>query len=205
MTDPAPVRLVVLVSGSGSNLQSLLDATADPAYGAQVVAVGADRDGIAGLDRAVAAGVSTFVDPVRAYPTRDDWDAALTAHVAEHKPDLVISAGFLKLVGARFLAAFGDRYLNTHNALLPSFPGMHGPRDALAYGVKLAGATLFFVDAGVDTGPIVAQVAVPVLDDDTEDTLTERIKQAERAQLVEQIGRLVREGWTIRDRKVTIP
>jgi phosphoribosylglycinamide formyltransferase-1 len=203
--DPAPARLVVLVSGSGSNLQSLLDATADPAYGAQVVAVGADRDSIAGLDRAVAAGVPTFVDPVRAYPTRDDWDAALTVHVAEHKPDLVISAGFLKLVGARFLAAFGDRYLNTHNALLPSFPGMHGPRDALAYGVKLAGATLFFVDAGVDTGPIVAQVAVPVLDDDTEDTLTERIKQAERAQLVEQIGRLVREGWTIRDRKVTIP
>jgi phosphoribosylglycinamide formyltransferase-1 len=205
VTDPAPARLVVLVSGSGSNLQSLLDATADPAYGAQVVAVGADRDAIAGLDRATAAGVPTFVDSVKAYPSRDDWDAALTAHVAEHKPDLVVSAGFLKLVGRRFLAAFGDRYLNTHNALLPSFPGMHGPRDALAYGVKLAGATLFFVDAGVDTGPIVAQVAVPVLDDDTEESLTERIKAAERAQLVEQIGRLVREGWTIRDRKVTIP
>jgi phosphoribosylglycinamide formyltransferase-1 len=204
VTDPA-ARLVVLVSGSGSNLQSLLDATADPAYGARVVAVGADRDAIAGLDRATAAGVPTFVDRVKAYPTRDEWDAALTAHVADFKPDLVISAGFLKLVGARFLAAFGDRYLNTHNALLPSFPGMHGPRDALAYGVKLAGATLFFVDAGVDTGPIVAQVAVPVLDGDTEESLTERIKEAERAQLVEQIGRLVREGWTIRDRKVTIP
>lgn len=205
MIDPAPARLVVLVSGSGSNLQSLLDASADPAYGARVVAVGADRDGIAGLDRAVAAGVPTFVDPVKGYPTRDDWDAALTEHVAGFKPDLIISAGFLKLVGARFLAAFGDRYLNTHNALLPSFPGMHGPRDALAYGVKLAGATLFFVDAGVDTGPIVAQVAVPVLDDDTEETLTERIKEAERAQLVESIGRLVRDGWTISDRKVTIP
>jgi len=203
--DPAPARLVVLVSGSGSNLQSLLDATADPAYGARVVAVGADRDGIAGLERAAAAGVPTFVDSVKAYPSRDDWDAGLTAHVAEYKPDLIISAGFLKLVGAQFLAAFGDRYLNTHNALLPSFPGMHGPRDALAYGVKLAGATLFFVDAGVDTGPIVAQVAVPVLDDDTEETLTERIKEAERRQLVDQIGRLVRLGWTIRDRKVTIP
>ena len=205
MIDPAPARLVVLVSGSGSNLQSLLDATADPAYGARVVAVGADRDGIAGLDRAAAAGVPTFVDSVKAYPSRDDWDAGLTAHVAEYKPDLIISAGFLKLVGAQFLAAFGDRYLNTHNALLPSFPGMHGPRDALAYGVKLAGATLFFVDAGVDTGPIVAQVAVPVLDDDTEETLTERIKEAERRQLVDQIGRLVRLGWTIRERKVTIP
>ncbi|MBM2619271.1 phosphoribosylglycinamide formyltransferase [Actinoplanes sp. LDG1-06] len=205
MTDPAPARLVVLVSGSGSNLQALLDASADPAYGAQVVAVGADRDGIAGLDRAAAAGVPTFVDPVKAYETRDDWDAALAAHVAEFKPDLIVSAGFLKLVGPQFLAAFGDRYINTHNALLPSFPGIHGPRDALAYGVKIAGATLFFVDAGVDTGPIIAQVAVPVLDDDTEDTLTERIKVAERAQLVEHVGRLVREGWTIQNRKVRIP
>ena len=204
MTDPAPARLVVLVSGSGSNLQALIDACADPAYGARVVAVGADRDGIAGLDRATAAGVPTFVDSVKAYETRDDWDAALATHVAEHKPDLVISAGFLKLVGARFLAAFGDRYVNTHNALLPSFPGMHGPRDALAYGVKIAGATLFFVDAGVDTGPIIAQVSVPVLDDDTEETLTERIKVAERRQLVEQVGRLVRDGWTIKDRKVRI-
>ncbi|MCM0674743.1 phosphoribosylglycinamide formyltransferase [Micromonospora phytophila] len=206
MTEPASVaRIVVLVSGSGSNLQSLLDACADPAYGARVVAVGADRDGIAGLDRAVAAGVPTFVDAVRAYPSREDWDAALTAHVAEHKPDLVISAGFLKLVGPRFLAAFGDRYLNTHNTLLPAFPGIHGPRDALAYGVKVTGATLFFVDAGMDTGPIVAQVAVPVLDDDDVETLTERIKEAERRQLVEQVGRLVREGWTITGRKVTVP
>jgi phosphoribosylglycinamide formyltransferase-1 len=203
--DPAPARLVVLVSGSGSNLQALLDAAADPAYGAKVVAVGADRDGIAGLDRAEQAGVPTFVDSVKAYETRAEWDAALTAHVAEHKPDLVISAGFLKLVGAEFLAAFGDRYVNTHNALLPSFPGIHGPRDALAYGVKIAGATLFFVDAGVDTGPIIAQVSVPVLDGDTEHDLTERIKEAERRQLVEYVGRLVREGWTITDRKVSIP
>lgn len=204
MTDPAPTSLVVLVSGSGSNLQALLDATEDPAYGAKVVAVGADRDGIAGLDRAAAAGVPTFVDPVKAYPTREDWDAALTAHVAEYRPDLVISAGFLKLVGGKFLAAFGDRYVNTHNALLPAFPGIHGPRDALAYGVKIAGATLFFVDAGVDSGPIIAQVSVPVLDDDTEETLTERIKVAERAQLVEYVGRLVREGWSISGRKVRI-
>jgi phosphoribosylglycinamide formyltransferase 1 len=205
VTDPAPARLVVLLSGSGSNLQALLDATADPAYGARVVAVGADRDGIAGLDRAAAAGVPTFVDRVKSYPTRDAWDTALTEHVAEHKPDLVVSAGFLKLVGPAFLSAFGDRYVNTHNALLPAFPGIHGPRDALAYGVKIAGATLFFVDAGVDTGPIIAQVSVPVLDDDTEETLTERIKVAERAQLVEHVGRLVREGWTIEDRKVRIP
>ncbi|MGC4894043.1 phosphoribosylglycinamide formyltransferase [Micromonospora sp. DT31] len=206
MTEPASVaRLVVLVSGSGSNLQALLDAAVDPGYGAQVVAVGADRDGIAGLDRAAAVGVPTFVERLKDHPTRADWDKALTARVAEHRPDLVVSAGFLKLVGPEFLTAFGDRYLNTHNTLLPAFPGIHGPRDALAYGVKVTGATLFFVDAGMDTGPIVAQVAVPVLDDDDVETLTERIKSAERRQLVEQVGRLVREGWTITGRKVTIP
>ncbi|MER7890433.1 phosphoribosylglycinamide formyltransferase [Micromonospora sp. NPDC048909] len=206
MTEPASAaRIVVLISGSGSNLQALLDATADPAYGARVVGVGADRDGIAGLDRAAAAGVPSFVVPLKAYETREEWDLALTAQVAAHSPDLVISAGFLKLVGPHFLAAFGDRYLNTHNTLLPAFPGIHGPRDALAYGVKVTGATLFFVDAGMDTGPIVAQVAVPVLDDDDEETLTERIKSAERRQLVEQVGRLVRAGWTITGRKVTTP
>jgi phosphoribosylglycinamide formyltransferase-1 len=205
VTDPAPARLVVLISGSGSNLQALINATGDSAYGAEVVAVGADRDGIAGLDHAAAAGVPTFVDSVKDYATREEWDRALTAHVEAYAPDLVISAGFLKLVGAHFLAAFGDCYVNTHNALLPAFPGIHGPRDALAYGVKIAGATLFFVDAGVDTGPIIAQVSVPVLDDDTEEALTERIKVAERAQLVDHVGRLVREGWTIENRKVRIP
>ena len=194
----------MLVSGSGSNLQALLDACADPAYGAQVVAVGADRDGIAGLDRAAAAGVPTFVHKVKDYAERTGWDRALTASVSEHKPDLVVSAGFLKLVGDDFLQAFGDRYINTHNALLPAFPGIHGPRDALDYGVKVAGATLFFVDGGVDTGPIIAQVVVAVEDDDTEETLTERIKEVERRQLVEWVGRLVREGWTITGRKVRL-
>lgn len=197
-------RLVVLVSGSGTNLQALLDACADPAYGATVVGVGADRDGIAGLARAQAAGVPTFVARVPDFATRQAWDETFTELTAEHKPDLVIGAGFLKLVGEAFLDRFGGRYVNTHNALLPAFPGMHGPRDAVAYGVKLAGATLHFVDGGVDTGPIIAQVAVPVLDDDTEDTLSERIKEAERAQLVEYVGRLSREGWTINGRKVIV-
>ena len=202
---PDPKSLVVLVSGSGSNLQALLDACADPAYGAQVAAVGADRDGIEGLARAERHGVPTFVHRVKDFAERAEWDAALTASVAAYEPDLVVSAGFLKLAGERFLDAFGDRYVNTHNALLPSFPGIHGPRDALGYGVKVTGATLFFVDGGVDTGPIVAQVTVPVADDDTEETLTERIKQVERRQLVDSVGRLVREGWTITGRKVTIP
>ena len=202
---PVTARLVVLVSGTGTLLQALLDACADPGYGATVVAVGADRTGTLGQTRAEKADVPTFVERVKAYPSREDWDAGLTAAIEPYQPDLVISAGFLKLVGPRFLAAFGDRYINSHNSLLPAFPGIHGPADALAYGVKVAGATLFFVDRGVDTGPIIAQVAVPVLDDDTEDTLTERIKQGERRQLVDFVGRLVRDGWTITGRKVTIP
>ena len=196
---------MVLVSGSGSNLQALIDACADRAYGATVVAVGADRLGIAGLDRATTAGIPTFVLALAQFPDRASWDAALAKQCAEYTPDLVISAGFLKLVGPAFLARFGDRYINTHNALLPSFPGIHGPRDALVHGVKVTGATLFFVDAGIDAGPIIAQVAVPVFDEDDEEMLTERIKVAERAQLVEYVGRLVREGWTINARKVTIP
>jgi formyltetrahydrofolate-dependent phosphoribosylglycinamide formyltransferase len=199
-----PARLVVLVSGSGTNLQALLDAGADPAYGAEVVAVGADRDGIEGLARAERYGVPVFVTRVGDFATRADWDTALTSACRSFDPDLVVSAGFLKLVGPAFLDAFGGRYVNTHNALLPAFAGIHGPRDALAYGVKLAGATLHFVDAGVDTGPIIAQVAVPVLDDDTEEALTERIKDAERRQLVEWVGRLVREGWTVEGRKVKV-
>lgn len=208
MTGPDVVgasRLVVLVSGGGSNLAALLDACHDPEYGAQVVAVGADRLGTGGIERAEAAGVPTFVESVSDHASRDDWDAALTERVAAFEPDLVVSAGFLRLAGPAFLKAFGGRYVNTHNALLPSFPGIHGPRDALEYGVKVTGATLFVVDEGVDTGAIVAQVAVPVLDGDTEETLTERIKVAERAQLVENVGAMVRHGWTVRGRKVTIP
>lgn len=198
-------RIVVLVSGSGSNLQALLDACADPGYGAEVVAVGADRPTAGGLARAETAGVPTFVARLADFPDRADWDRALTERVAAHRPDLVVSAGFLKLAGPAFLAEFGGRYLNTHNSLLPAFPGIHAPRDALAYGVKVAGATLFFVDEGVDTGPIVAQVAVPVHPEDTVEILTERIKEAERRQLVTYVGRLAREGWTMSGRKVTIP
>ncbi len=172
-----------------------------PDYGVQIVAVGADRPGAAGLRFAIEAGVPTFVERVADHRDRNAWDTALTQRTASFQPDLVVSAGFLKLVGSQFLARFRGRYINTHNALLPAFPGMHGPRDALDYGVKIAGATLFVVDAGVDSGPILAQVAVPVLDDDTEDTLTERIKVAERAQLVEQVGLMARHGWTIHGRK----
>jgi phosphoribosylglycinamide formyltransferase 1 len=199
---PTPARLVVLVSGGGTNLQALLDACADPAYGAQVVAVGADRDGVEGLARAERAGVPTFVHRVKDHDDRDAWDLTMARAVAEHDPDLVILAGFMKLVGEEFQSRFGGRIVNTHPALSPAFPGMHGPADALAYGVKVTGATLFVVDEGVDTGPIVAQTAVPVADDDTVESLHERIKVAERAMLVETIGRMARDGFTITERKV---
>ncbi|CCH78026.1 Phosphoribosylglycinamide formyltransferase [Nostocoides japonicum T1-X7] len=199
-----PVPVVVLVSGTGSLLQAILDASQDPAYGVRVVAVGADRAGTLGVERAEAAGIPTFVCQVADHATREEWDAALAEAVTAYEPQLVVSAGFLKLVGPAFLARFGGRYLNSHNALLPSFPGIHGPADALAYGVKVAGATLFVVDEGVDTGAIVAQVAVPVLDDDTVETLTERIKAAERPQLVEMLGRMAREGYAVEGRRVTI-
>ena len=205
MTEAAaqPKRVVVLASGAGSTLQALLDAARDPSYGAVVVAVGTDRPGVGALDRARAAGVETFVAPVGA--DRAAWDADLAERVASYEPDLVVSAGFLRLAGEAFLARFGGRFVNSHPALLPAFPGMHGARDALAYGVKVTGATLFVVDRGVDTGPIVAQAAVPVLDDDDEATLHERIKVEERRLLVDVVGRMLREGFTVAGRKVTIP
>jgi len=195
-------RLVVLVSGSGSLLQVLMDACADPAYGAKIVAVGSDRQNISGLDRAVAAGIPTFVQAVSDHPSRADWDRALTAEVAGYEPDLVISAGFMKLLGPNFLDRFEGRIINTHPALLPSFPGMHGPRDALRYGVKITGATVFLVDAGVDSGVILDQRAVPVEEDDTVQTLHERIKMVEREMLVAITHQLATRTWRIVDRKV---
>jgi phosphoribosylglycinamide formyltransferase 1 len=197
-------RLVVLVSGTGTNLQALLDACQDPAYGATVVAVGADRDDIEGLARAERAGVPTFVRKVGQFTSRGHWDTTLTDTVAAFEPDLVVLAGFMKLVGPEFLGRFAGRVVNTHPALCPAFPGTSGPADALAYGVKVTGATLFVVDEGVDTGPIIAQTVVDVEDDDDVETLHERIKVAEREMLVETVGRIAREGFTINDRKVRI-
>ena len=200
-----PARLVVLVSGAGTNLQALLDASSDPAFGARVVAVGADRPGTAGARRAEAAGVPTFVLRLADQPDRSAWDAALADAVAAHEPDLVVLAGFMKLTGPVFLRRFPGRVVNTHPALSPSFPGTTGPADALAYGVKVTGCTLFVVDDGVDTGAVIAQRAVEVADDDTVETLHERIKTAERAMLVDTVGRMARGGWTVTDRKVTVP
>ena len=197
-------RLLVLVSGEGTNLQAVIDACRDEAYGAQVVAVGADRGGINALARAMRVGVPSFVVRLADYPSREEWDAALARACAGYQPDLIILAGFMKLVGKPFLASFGGRCLNTHPALLPSFPGTRGVRDALAHGVKITGCTVFIVDEGVDAGPIVAQASVPVADEDDEPALHERIKVTERALLVGSVGRMVRKGWSVRGRKVRI-
>jgi phosphoribosylglycinamide formyltransferase-1 len=200
-----PGRLVVLASGTGSNLQALLDACREHSYGASVVAVGADRPGTLAVQRAQAAGVPTFELPLTPAQSRSEWDTRLAHEVASHTPDLVVSAGFLKLTGEAFLARFAGRFVNTHPSLLPAFPGMHAPRDALLYGVKVTGATLFAVDAGVDTGPIIAQTVVPVADSDSAETLHERIKAAERVMLVDYVGQMSRRGFTIDGRKVSIP
>ncbi|MFH8678276.1 phosphoribosylglycinamide formyltransferase [Streptomyces lydicus] len=206
--DPGrPARVVVLVSGSGTNLQALLDVIAAQgaaAYGAEIVAVGADRDGIVGLERAERAGLPTFVCRVKDHGSRADWDRALTEATASYGPDLVVSAGFMKILGKEFLARFDGRIVNTHPALLPSFPGAHGVRDALAYGAKVTGCTVHFVDDGVDTGPIIAQSVVEVRDEDDESALHERIKEVERSLLVEVVGRLARHGYRIEGRKVRI-
>ena len=199
-----PARLVVLVSGSGTNPPPLIAASPRPDPGAELGAAAPARDDIEGLARARRHGIPAFVLKTSAYVDRAAWDGALAETVAAYEPDLVVLAGFMKLTGPAFLSRFGGRTLNTHPALSPAFPGMHGPRDALAYGVKVTGATLFVVDEGVDTGPIVAQVAVPVLDDDDEATLHERIKTSERAMLVEWVGKLAREDFHLDDRAVVL-
>ncbi|NIH82582.1 phosphoribosylglycinamide formyltransferase-1 [Amycolatopsis viridis] len=201
---PVPVKLVVLASGSGTLLQSLLDATQRIGFPAKVVAVGTDRSGVEALARAERAGVPHFTVRLSDHPDRNAWDKALTEAVAAYEPDLVVSAGFLKILGANFLARFPNRVINTHPALLPSFPGMHSVADALELGVKVTGCTVHFVDGGVDTGPIIAQEAVPVEPDDDEDRLHERIKVVERRLLVDVVERLGRAGATVEGRKVRL-
>jgi len=195
----------VLASGSGTTLGALLGASADPAFGATVVAVGSDRPAAGALGRADDAGVATFVVPPSEHADRAAWDIALADAVAGYKPDLVVLAGFMRILGPGFLARFPQRVVNTHPALLPAFPGAHAVADALAYGVRLTGVTVHLVDAGVDTGPVVAQAAVPVLPDDDEATLLTRIQDVERPLYVDAVGRLAREGCTVQGRTVTVP
>lgn len=193
------------MSGAGTNLQALLDACGDESYGARIVAVGADRADASGLERARGAGIPTFVVRLGEHPDRVAWDSALAEVVAGYIPDLVVFAGFMKIVGKGFVERFPGRIVNTHPALLPAFPGAHAVRDTLAYGSKLTGATVHLVDVDVDSGPVVAQRAVPVLPGDDEALLHERIKTTERGLLVETVGRMAREGHHVEGRRVTVP
>lgn len=223
-----PVPIVVLISGTGSILTALIEAAADPEFGVVIAAVGADRGDIPGLLRARAAGVATFVVPVSDYPSRTHWDEALaeaieeflprsegsalraqdhvaadlTARQGDCAPRWVITAGFMKILGPAVLDTF--TVLNTHPALLPAFPGAHAVRDALAYGVQVSGATVHLLDAGMDTGPIVAQQAVPVHSGDDEESLHERIKVVERELLVNTAHRIIVHGYSQSRRKVTL-
>ena len=185
-----PARIVVLASGSGTLLQALIDAVGRGALDVEIVAVGSDVAGVMALARAEDAGIEVFVQEPMAYASRADWNDALTERVQGFHPDWVVSAGFMRILGPVFVDAFAGRILNTHPALLPSFPGAHAVRDALAHGVKVTGCTVHLVDHGVDTGPIIAQRAVDVLPDDDEASLHERIKVIERELLVQTLADL---------------
>jgi phosphoribosylglycinamide formyltransferase 1 len=198
----APARVVVLASGTGSLLAALIEAAVGD-YPARVVAVGADRDCPA-TEIAATASVAAFTVRLADHRDRDAWDAAITDATAAHSPDLVVSAGFMKILGPQFLSRFQGRIVNTHPALLPAFPGAHGVADALAYGVKVTGCTVHLVDAGTDTGPILAQQSVPVLDGDDEETLHERIKVTERRLLVDVVAAIATGGLTVAGRRAAI-
>jgi phosphoribosylglycinamide formyltransferase-1 len=197
-------RLVVLASGGGSNLAALLAAHDDAAYGARVVGLVTDRPTAGALDLARDAGVASAVVALKDFEDRAAWNDGVLEAISVFRPDYVILAGFMRILAPGVVRRFEGRMINTHPALLPAFPGAHGVRDALAHGVKVTGCTVHVVDDGVDTGPILAQTAVPVLDSDDEPTLTERIKVAERALLVETVGRLSREGLQVTGRKASI-
>ncbi|WP_166970742.1 phosphoribosylglycinamide formyltransferase [Brevibacterium atlanticum] len=196
------MRIVLLASGSGTLTQAVIDAFADGARGIDICAVGSDSPTAGVLDRARSQDVPTFVVSPKDFSDRATWNEDLRETVAEYAPDWVVSAGFMRILGESFVAAFPQRIINTHPALLPSFPGAHGVRDALAHGVKITGGTIHLVDTGVDTGPIIAQYAVPIGDDDTEETVHERIKTREREELVRVLAHLAHSDLVVDGRHV---
>lgn len=180
------LSVVVLISGSGSNLLALLQATKNPLFPAKVLAVGSDKPA-PGLEHADLYGVSTFVVEEKHFANRDSWAEKLGENISHLDPDLIILAGFMKVLPKSFVAKFSPRIINIHPALLPNFPGAHAVRDALASGARETGATVHIVDEGVDTGPILAQEAVSVLPADDENTLHERIKLVEHKLLIDTV------------------
>ena len=202
-SNDARSRVVVLLSGAGSTAAAVMAAAAGD-YPAEIVAVGSDRPDAAGLDIAVDHGIPTFVVAPKDYADRAKWDAALADAVAKWEPDLVLCAGFMRILGQTFLDRFSPALINSHPSLLPAFPGAHAVADALAYGVKVSGVTVHVVVADVDAGPIIAQEAVPVLEGDDAATLHERIKERERLLLVEVVARLAHKGLQVDNRRVSV-
>jgi phosphoribosylglycinamide formyltransferase-1 len=196
------VRIGVLVSGSGTNLQALLDAEAAGALAGRVVVVISNKPAVGALDRAAKHNVPTVVISHRDHATREDFDGALVATLRAHAVELVVLAGFMRIVTPVFLDAFPQRVVNVHPALLPSFPGVDAQAQALAYGARVSGCTVHFVDAGVDTGPIIAQSPVPVLDDDTVDTLKARILREEHRTLVASVNAVASGRARVEGRRV---
>jgi phosphoribosylglycinamide formyltransferase 1 len=204
-TPPRPSRVAVLISGTGTNLRALLERIEeDPTFGGQVVAVASDQPDAAGLRWADQAGVPTLVHPLGQHPDRASWEAALRRDLEAHRPDVVVLAGFMRILSGSFLAGWPDRVINTHPSLLPAFRGAHAVREALAYGVKLTGSTVHLVEEPVDHGPIVAQRAVEVREDDTERSLQERIKAVEHDLLPACVKLLCQGRLTVEDRMVRI-
>lgn len=196
-------RLAVLVSGSGTNLQALLDTIAEDAtFGGEVVVVGSDRPSAGGLRRAQDAGIATVVRALDDAPDRAAWEAGLRTALEQHTPDVIVLAGFMRILTGAFLAGWPDRVVNTHPSLLPAFRGAHAVRDALDYGVKLTGCTVHLVDEQVDHGPIVAQEAVAVRDGDTEDALHGRIQRVEHRLLPATVKLLCHDALELDGRHV---
>lgn len=196
------MRIVLLASGSGTLTQAVIDAFAETDSGVEIVGVGSDSQTAGVLDRAKSQSIPSFVVRPKDCPSREVWNLRLRDAVADLSPDWVISAGFMRILGPSFIAAFPDRIINTHPALLPAFPGAHGVRDALAHGVRITGGTIHLVDSGVDTGPIITQFAVPISDEDTEESVHERIKTQERSELVRLLAHLAQHDLVIDGRHV---
>lgn len=184
------MRIVILLSGSGSNAQSIFDAVSAGTLDVEIAAVGSDKPDAYGLQRAQEARVETFVVDYADYLSRTAWTAALTETVLSYAPDYVLSSGLMRIVGAEFIECFEGRFLNTHPALLPAFPGVQGVRDAFEYGVKVTGTTLHLVDTGVDTGQILDQRVVRIRPDDDVDLLRDRIKGEERTMILDALSAL---------------
>jgi phosphoribosylglycinamide formyltransferase 1 len=195
-------RLGVLISGRGTNLQAIIDAIAAGRLRAEIAVVVSNIASAAGLDRARAANVPTFVMPHQDWPSRAAYDRALADALRARNVDLVCLAGFMRLLGPAFIDAFPNRILNIHPSLLPAFPGLDAQRQALQHGVTVSGATVHFVDAALDAGPIVGQAAVPVLADDTVASLTARILEVEHHLYPEAIDRVLIGGWRIDGRRM---